>query len=103
MGSGGFEPPFRGPRPRVLPSYTTTPRSRRESNPCRQRDGLACCLYTTGPVGPDGVEPPFPTCKDGVIPLHYEPMRSAGIGPAPSAWKAGVLPLHHDRDALGRS
>src|SRR6185295_6799371 len=60
-------------------------------------------------VDPPGIEPGFPACRAGVVPLDHEPMQSGewGSNPRFPAPKAGGLPLSYplqvDREGFAPS
>jgi hypothetical protein len=60
-------------------------------------------------VDPPGIEPGFPVCRTGVVPLDHEPIQSGewGSNPRSPASKAGGLPLSYplqvDREGFAPS
>jgi hypothetical protein len=60
-------------------------------------------------VDPPGIEPGFPVCRTGVVPLDHEPIHSGewGSNPRSPAPKAGGLPLSYplqmDREGFAPS
>ena len=85
---------------RAAPAWWTE----RESNPRR-----AACKAALRPsaqpemVESAGIEPTFPRCERGVLPLDDNPVGPSGIEPEPAAYKAAALTIEpRARGAHGR-